>query len=354
MRTHYVKNFPIDKYNAIMAQYEKLAISSTPLWRGTVDIGPQQIYIQCHIPELAKQIPDWFISTYENATPDEATPQLYLFDGVESDLLNRPADCEICHIFCGDAITNTPDIIAAHNFTFIRDARRVFFRGLKYSIDSDVRLVMGENHILMRQIKCLLENTDTQMFHGAVIGCGDFGVMLSGLSGAGKSTLAAQCLKRGLDYVGDDRIAITKISNEIIANPVYTTISFTNDMPDFPAHYIAKNYTKEKNIYRFNNDFRFRHNLPIRTIISPVKTINSAPRIVPGDKQAIISHIVTDYSNISNMVHSPTPLLDAIKIRELFESCEFLNLELGPNISENCDILCNFITKRMKNAIHQE
>ena len=353
MRTQYIKNFPTDSYQKILNHFVTMATTRTPIWAGTIQVGPQQIYVHCHIPELAKQIPDWFISTTQNAPISPNIPHLYLFDGDKSELLNRPAQCDICQIFCDTQIVGTPDIIAAHNFTFVQDKNRMFFMGLKYDINSDIKLVMGENHILMRHIKHLLENTNTYMFHGAAIGYDNYGVMISGLSGAGKSTLAAQCLTMGLDYVGDDRIAITKTDNEIIANPIYTTISFKNSAPDFPARFISKNYTKEKNIYRFNKDFNFRYNLPIRAIISPKKANNVLPRIVRGNKTDIITHIVIDYSNSANIVHSPNPLLDFTKIEKLFENCDFYDFELGADISENSKFLYNFITKRMKN-VHQE
>lgn len=353
MRTQYIKNFPIDSYQRILNHFTKMAVMRTPIWSGTINIGPQPIYVQCHIPELAKQIPDWFVSTIENAEKDDTIPQLYIFDCTEPDLLTRPNGADYCLIFCDDKIISQPDIIAAPNFTFIQNTNRIFFQGLKYNINDDIRLVMGENHILMRHIKCSLKNTDTFMLHGAAIGCNDYGVMLSGLSGAGKSTLAAMCLKHGLDYVGDDQIALTKTGGSIIANPVYTTISFKNDISDFPAHFICPNYTKAKNIYRFDNNFQFRKNLPIRAVISPVKTTNSSPRIIPGNKNVAVSRIALDTLNLIGVARSPNPLSDKNRIDKLFENCDFYDFELGPDISENSEFLCNFITKRMKN-VHQE
>lgn len=354
MRTQYIKNFPNDSYQKILNHFIKMAGERTPIWSGTINIGAQKIYVECHIPELAKQIPDWFVSTTENAAKDDTIPQLYLFDGDASELLNRPANCDHCMVFCDDKISGLPDIIAAHNFTFIRDTKCVFYQCLNYDTNPDIRLMLSErNHLLKHLIQCALKNTDTFMFHGAAVGCGDYGVMLSGVSGAGKSTLAAMCIKHGLDYVGDDRIAITKTNNSIIANPIYTTISLENNIFEFPVHFIDANTAKKKNLYRFNNDFQFRQNLPIRAVISPIKTNNALPRIIPGNKSTVISRITADYMNLIGLLYSSTPLLDKARIDKLFTNCEFYDFELGPDISENSEFLYNFITKRMKN-VHQE
>lgn len=53
------------------------------------------------------------------------------------------------------------------------------------------------------------------MVHAASVGVGGSGVLIVGRSGAGKSTTALQCLREGMEYLGDDYVAITR-SGDIV------------------------------------------------------------------------------------------------------------------------------------------
>jgi hypothetical protein len=53
-----------------------------------------------------------------------------------------------------------------------------------------------------------LRDRDVRVLHAAAIAVGERAVILPGNSGAGKSTCATVCVEAGLDYIGDDTIAL--------------------------------------------------------------------------------------------------------------------------------------------------
>jgi hypothetical protein len=48
------------------------------------------------------------------------------------------------------------------------------------------------------------------MVHAAAVGVDGFGALIVGRSGTGKSTTALQCLASGMDYLGDDYVAVSR------------------------------------------------------------------------------------------------------------------------------------------------
>ena len=64
MPTNYIKNFSKDAFNQL---YEKLMASradQTPLWNGTIYIGTQPLYVECHVKWLADKIEDYFFNSF--------------------------------------------------------------------------------------------------------------------------------------------------------------------------------------------------------------------------------------------------------------------------------------------------
>ena len=68
----------------------------------------------------------------------------------------------------------------------------------------------------------LVERPGLRMLHAAGVGRGGQGALLVGRSGAGKTTLALACLARGLDYLGDDYVAVETFG-EPRAHSIYAT-----------------------------------------------------------------------------------------------------------------------------------
>ena len=68
----------------------------------------------------------------------------------------------------------------------------------------------------------LLTTPEHRLIHGAAVGEGSRGLLITGPSGRGKSTLAMACFQAGLDVVGDD-IAVVTLEDPPRAHSVYAT-----------------------------------------------------------------------------------------------------------------------------------
>ena len=351
MKTHFITNFPESEFNRINTQLWDMFSERSSCWCGVVNVGDSVIGVDCRIENTAEKMSEFFAHNTQNADINNADVQMYLFTGNPYDIINIPDKCECVQIFVGANIATMPDIIVTPTYVSVVRDKKMLFMAASEQNNPMVTLVMGENHLLMRQIRHMLDDADTFFMHGAVVGRDDFGVMLSGLSGAGKSTLAAWCAYLGMDFVGDDRIAINMRDGVPVANPVYTTVSMSEKIANFPARVVATNIDRAKDIYVFNPDFHFRHDIPIRAIIEPVRGNFDAPSIVPVGKTGILATIVTDYSNMGCLINSPNPIKDWRDISNLFAGVDFYHLHIGPNIADNANAICEFIKQKGKICI---
>jgi hypothetical protein len=73
-----------------------------------------------------------------------------------------------------------------------------------------------------------VEQTGGVLVHGAVVGNGDGGVLITGKGGIGKSTTALTCLAAGFDYVGDDYVALY-FDGVVTAHSLYCTAKVNPD-----------------------------------------------------------------------------------------------------------------------------
>ncbi len=109
--------------------------------------------------------------------------------------------------------------------------------------------------------------------HAAGIGYGGNGALLVGKSGAGKSTTALLSLIYGLEFIGDDYVAIS-IGEKKMAYQIYRGSKIMDKtLPQFSKllpYIIKTNKTQEKNVVILPNDLG--HIVPalqIKTIIRP-------------------------------------------------------------------------------------
>ncbi len=351
MKTCFITNFPSDDFARINMRMRDMFTRISPHWCGTIGVGDDVIGVDCRISNIAEKMSAFFVHNIPGGDFNGANIKISLFTGNPYDIIDIPAKCECVQIFKGANITTMPDIIITPTYAcIVRDNEMLFMAAPEHD-NPLVTLVMGENHLLMRQIRHMLDGGNTFFMHGAVVGYDDYGIMLSGLSGAGKSTLAAWCAHMGMDFVGDDRIAINVRDSVPMANPVYTTVSMSENIPNFPARVVATNIDRAKDIFVFNPEFVFRHNIPIRAIIEPVRGNFDVPRIVPVNKTGVLAKIVTDYSNMGCLINSPNPINDWRDISNLFAGVEVYHLQIGPNIADNANTICNFIKQKGKICI---
>ena len=131
-----------------------------------------------------------------------------------------------------------------------------------------------------------------QIIHAAMAACDGHGVLFAGFNGAGKSTCALCCLRGGLDFLGDDRIALeTRAEGPAIGHSLYCTTWLTPDhlarFPDLAPHGIAGDYPREpKHLLMVSRLFprRFPASAPIRFVLLPHVTGAATTRLRPATR----------------------------------------------------------------------
>jgi hypothetical protein len=132
-----------------------------------------------------------------------------------------------------------------------------------YEISAPMRIIM---HWFCKMNHLLFVHAAAVGFHGA-------GALLVGRGGAGKSTTALACLLNGLDYIGDDYIALSTEKNPM-GHHVYRGCKISDEallkLPELAPYAIETNKTQEKNVLMLDeNAGRVVQSIPIKMIIRP-------------------------------------------------------------------------------------
>lgn len=98
--------------------------------------------------------------------------------------------------------------------------------------------------------------------HAAMVAREDIGILLVGAGGAGKSTSAYACTNAGMDFLGDDKIAVEEVAGEWVGHSLYGTLRRKNSQPKEIVD-VAKDFSGQA-----------RRSCPIRGIV--------IPQFVPG------------------------------------------------------------------------
>ncbi len=346
MPTNYVKNFDRDQFQKL---YKKLSLecaAKKPLWAGTVYVGQQPLYIECHVKWLAEKIENYFFKSLPNQHVKDAKELYILNSGVYGFM--EGLDVWTTNVFwTDDNIYKTPDLIAHFNCIFGKwdDV---------YIISEDNDILsnfyhLGENHLLMRLFGYIFDTEDNIVLHGAVVGNDDHGVLITGLSGAGKSTLAAYCLQQGLKFVSDDRIAVHKESGGVFADPIYTTLSLTQPIDGLKIKSMSQPLGCTKNIIVLDKS-QIAERMKITAVIEPIKQDLDEPVISKMPKAPVLTRMCSDYSNFSLLTRSMNPIGDYNKIAKLFENVDVFSLQLSASIEDNAHAIFNFINQGEKNV----
>lgn len=138
-----------------------------------------------------------------------------------------------------------------------------------------------------------------QIIHAAMAACDGQGVLFAGFNGTGKSTCALCCLRGGLDYLGDDRIALeTSPDGLSIGHSLYSTLWLTPDhlarFADLAPHGIAGDYpTEPKHLLMVSRLFpgRFPASAPIRFVLLPKVTGGGITRLRPATRGEALRYL---------------------------------------------------------------
>ncbi|MBR5903917.1 MAG: hypothetical protein IKZ49_00085 [Alphaproteobacteria bacterium] len=333
MYTNYVKNFDYSTFKSIRNKMEN--VDNPIYWRGTIYIGTQPLYIECGVEWLAKKIDTYFVKAIENQHI-ENSKELYILEAGISDFIYQPDWFTTNVYFLGDDLSKKPDLIVHNNCVFLKENNVSF---ISITNEDEINFYhLGENHLLMRLLNYIFDDESNIILHGAVVGYDNYGILITGLSGAGKSTLSAYCLKNGMQFVGDDRIAISKQGDSVVANPIYTTISLIKPISGLKTTTKYATKTGIKDIFILDKS-QFSTNIPICAIIEPEKCELDTPQILQAQKSPILTRICMDYSYYSLLTRSTNPLVEYRMISDLLCNAKSFKLKLSTSIDKNANAL---------------
>jgi hypothetical protein len=192
-----------------------------------------------------------------------------------------------------------------------------------------------------------LNDKGIYFFHGAVVGHQGKSVLLTAKSGSGKSTTSLASLLAGMDYVGDDYIAITQ-DDHTIAHSLYSSAKVTRAglrlFPELLPYVWNPNFEEREKAVLFLSDCfknQIQASLPLSALLIP-KITGGATQIVPVSKtEALLAAAPTTLLQL--------PLAETEKLgvlRKIIESIPCYVLELGPDIRGIPDVIKTFLSNR--------
>lgn len=341
MPTNYIKNFDINQFKELYKKLSCERAEKKPFWIGTVYIGQQPLYIECYVKWLADKIPEYFFKSVPGVHIKNSKELYILNSGVKKFMNNL--DVWTTNVYwCDENIYRCPDLIAHFNCIFGKWENVYFISEDNDKLSNFYHL--GENHLLMRLFRYIFDTDENIVLHGAVVGNDSHGVLITGLSGAGKSTLAAHCLRNGMKFISDDRVALHKENNEIFAEPIYTTLSLIEKIDGLKIKSVSKPSGCTKDIIVLDKS-QISESMKITAVIEPIKTDSNEPHLNEVPKAPVLTRICSDYSNFSLLTRSMNPLDDYKKIAGLFSNIPTYSLQLSKSVEDNAMTVINFINQ---------
>lgn len=346
IKTSYIKNFGQSKFVSLFDAFLNVAKSHTPMWRGTVYVGIKPLYLECNVKWIVDKIESYFVRVLPNVHIENAK-ELYVLEHIAADFIPKCDNQNAYICFIGDNLNQKPDMIINSHCVFMRSMQT----NILYLFDNKYnQLYLGENHLLNKLFNYIFDDYNYTVLHGAAVGFNGYGVLITGLSGYGKSTLAAHCLAKGMQFIGDDRIALHKTQNGVFAHPIYATLSLGDNIPkNIKITSKCRCDSNTKDILVLDKS-QIHDCIKVCAVIEPVKLNSKMPQIVKTSNATVITKICKDYSVLNTLTASKNPVLDYKKIFNLLFGLEFFNIQLSESISDNVDTIINFLKTGMKNV----
>ncbi|MCE9541843.1 hypothetical protein K8R03_04805 [Candidatus Kaiserbacteria bacterium] len=182
-----------------------------------------------------------------------------------------------------------------------------------------------------------------QLMHGAVVGHAGRGVLLTAPGGSGKSTTAFNCLRQGMEYLGDDYVAITE-KVPITAHGLYASAKLTQDaMSHLPVleHYAVVEAGVEKAVIHVP-DVLLGHlvrEAQLLAIFVPKIHSGETTYLIPAGKSDVLRAIVP--TTLFQLPFARKEILSVM--RTLVEELPCYFLMLGKNRDEAPETIMSFI-----------
>ncbi len=187
-----------------------------------------------------------------------------------------------------------------------------------------------------------------QLIHGAVVGAGGRSALITARSGAGKSTTSLACLCAGMEYLGDDYVAVDSAINGVMAHSLYHTVKLTRGslayFPEVAEHVWNKGFAGTEKAVLFAQDMfpeSVRTSAALDAVLIP-RITGGPTRIVPAGKmEALIAMAPTSLLQL--------PLAEANKLaalKAILGSVPCFTLELGPDVRAVPDVIRAFLAGR--------
>lgn len=195
-----------------------------------------------------------------------------------------------------------------------------------------------------------LHSQGIHFLHGAVVGHQGQGVLITAKSGSGKSTTSLACLIGGMDYVGDDYVAVTIDTNttthQVTAHNLYNSAKVTKSglklFPELAEQVWNTNSAEtEKAVMFLNNRFggQIKSSLPITAILIPRITHNVTTTITPTSKMDAL--IAVAPTTLLQLPLAETGKLATLK--QVIEQVPCFYLNLGSGLEEVVGTIKSFL-----------
>lgn len=216
--------------------------------------------------------------------------------------------------------------------------------------DSSEQSVISQGYLLYKNLYNLAKYKGRLMLHGAALGYEKKGVLICGGNGYGKSTLAVSSLLQSCQYVGDDRLMLTRDGNTTRAWPIYSIASlYDASLIQLPELNLKKRWLKDRSKHVFDISTyheQFHFGLPIKALIFPTLVLKEKkPSFTKMPGGRVLTHLI--WSTIKQMNDRRDP--EHIRNMLIFlKDLPCYQLNLCSDLERNAKFLKKLILNELK------
>lgn len=208
--------------------------------------------------------------------------------------------------------------------------------------------LFGDAHDMLKPLAMWAKHNGYMILHGASVGAGGDGVLISGKGGAGKSTLAVACLFAGLDFVSDDYFLAKKEGGTLYSMPLWRNIGLNPDSaallnpPELP---VVRTYAERGN-KRFldASSLMKTERLKAKALLLPEIAPVEKPVIEPFAAGPAVTRMV--FSTARQLwINEPAEIA---RMTNAFSGLPAFKMLLCPDVYENARALAGFLQNGMR------